>query len=263
MMQRRDLIAGAAAFPAVALLQQLVTAPAMGAVPAVTPAALASGTPFDPTTVRARARALAEQPYQAPAGHLPEFLKKLTYSQYRSIRFKPTMALWHGQRLNFEAEFFHRGFLYTDRVEIHEVADGQSRPLAYSSDLFTFGKVPAPTPGDLGFAGFRIHFPLNRPDYFDEVCAFLGASYFRAVAKGQGYGLSARGLTIRTADPAGEEFPIFRAFWLERPMPGADALVICRHCSTARARPARSVSPSVRARTPCSTPRCRCIHASR
>ena len=226
MMQRRDLIAGAAVLPAVALLQRLVTAPAMGALPAVTPAAQASGTPFDPTTVHARARALSELPYQAPGGHLPDSLKKLTYSQYRSIRFKPKMALWHGQGLKFEAEFFHRGFLYPDRVEIHEVADGQSRPLAYSRDLFTFGKVPAPAPGDLGFAGFRIHFPLNRPDYFDEVCAFLGASYFRAVAKGQGYGLSARGLTIRTADPAGEEFPIFRAFWLERPMPGADALVI-------------------------------------
>ena len=64
-MQRRDLIAGAAVLPAVALLQRLVTAAAMGAVPAVTPAALAPGTPFDPTTVHARARALSEQPYQA------------------------------------------------------------------------------------------------------------------------------------------------------------------------------------------------------
>ena len=129
MMQRRDLIAGAAALPVAALLQQLVTAPAMGAVPAVTPAALASGTPFDPTTVRARARALAEQPYQAPAGHLPDSLKKLTYSQYRSIRFEPTMALWRGQGLHFAAEFFHRGFLYTNRVEIYEVADGRRRPI--------------------------------------------------------------------------------------------------------------------------------------
>ena len=77
--------------------------------------------------------------------------------------------------------------------------------------------------------------PINRPDYFDEVCAFLGASYFRAVAKGQGYGLSARGLAIKTADPAGEEFPLFRAFWLERPSQGAATPSSCTRCSTARA----------------------------
>ena len=91
--------------------------------------------------------------------------------------------------------------------------------------MFTFGKAPPPT-GDIGYAGFRLHYPLNRTDYFDEVCAFLGASYFRAVAKGQGYGMSARGLAIKTADPAGEEFPLFKAFWLERPAKGADVIVV-------------------------------------
>jgi glucans biosynthesis protein len=58
------------------------------------------------------------------------------------------------------------------------------------------------------------------------LCAFLGASYFRAIAKGQGYGISARGLSIKTADTAGEEFPVFRSFWIERPAPGADIIVI-------------------------------------
>ena len=88
------------------------------------------------------------------------------------------------------------------------MADGRAEPIRYSPDLFTFDKVKPPT-GDIGFAGFRLHYPLNRPDYFDEICAFLGASYFRAVAQGQGYGLSARGLAIKTADPSGEEFPLF------------------------------------------------------
>ena len=74
--------------------------------------------------------------------------------------------------------------------------------------MFTFGDQPAPDiKGNLGFAGFRIHGPINRPDYFDEIGVFLGASYFRAVAKGQTYGLSARGLSLNTADPKGEEFP--------------------------------------------------------
>ena len=104
---------------------------------------------------------------------------------------------------------------------MNEVVDGRSSPVRYSPDMFSFGSAPKPTNEDLGFAGFRLHAPLNRPDYFDEVGAFLGASYFRAVARGLGYGLSARGLSIKTADPAGEEFPYFKTFWLERPKPGS------------------------------------------
>ena len=46
------------------------------------------------------------------------------------------------------------------------------------------------------------------------------------MAKGQGYGLSARGLAIKTAEPAGEEFPLFRSFWLERPAKGSDVIVV-------------------------------------
>ncbi len=229
-MDRRDLIGGAVALPAATLLARLAIAPADAATPAAQHPAHAparpAATPFGAITVHDQARALAAQPYKAPTPHLPAYLQHLTYSQYRSIRYKPAKALWRGQGLKFEAEFFHLGFLYGDRVEVNEVVNGQSRPVPYHADLFTFDKVRQPTSDDLGFAGFRIHYPLNRPDYFDEVCAFLGASYFRAVAQGQGYGLSTRGLAIRTADPRGEEFPLFRAFWLERPQPGADTLVI-------------------------------------
>lgn len=70
---------------------------------------------------------------------------------------------------------------------------------------------------DIGYAGFRLHYPLNTDDYFDELISFLGASYFRALAEGQKYGLSARGLAIDTAVPTGEEFPVFKEFWLQRP----------------------------------------------
>ena len=83
-----------------------------------------------------------------------------------------------------------------------------------------------PPTGDIGFAGFRLHNPINRPDYFDEVCAFLGASYFRAVAKDQGYGLSARGLAIKTARSRRRGIPAVPAFWLERPGKGSDAIVV-------------------------------------
>lgn len=191
---------------------------------AATPDAASGGTPFDGSTVREAARALAQQPYKAPPENLPGKLADLTYDQYRDIRFRPDQALWRDGNLPFQMQLFHRGFLYKPRVEIHEVAAGVARPVRYSPDLFTFQNLERPPNEDLGFAGFRLHAPINRPDYFDEVCAFLGASYFRAVARNQGYGLSARGLAINTADPKGEEFPLFRAFWVERPREGVNAI---------------------------------------
>lgn len=212
-MRRREMLLGSAA------LSIAVGAPAL-------PAFAAAEMPFDGGMVRKMAQDLASKPYKAPDSKLPDALSNLNYDQYRMIRFDTRRSLWRGQNLPFEVQFLHRGFLYHDRVEIHEVADGKAAPIAYSQDMFEFGKLQPPPLGDVGFAGFRIHAPINRPDYFDEICVFVGASYFRAVAKGQGYGLSARGLSIKTANPQGEEFPAFRAFWLERPHPGVDVVVV-------------------------------------
>jgi glucans biosynthesis protein len=212
-MRRREL------FPLVAALG---LAPAAKAAPADSPANSA----FDAATVRNLARELARKPYQPPDAALPDELANLKYSDYQTLRFDTSKALWRGDGGKFTIQFFHRGFLFKDRVDILEVADGQARPIRYSTDLFDVSKVQPAPKGDLGFAGFRVHYPINRPDYNDEVCAFLGASYFRAIARGQGYGLSARGLSIKTGDPGGEEFPLFKCFWLERPAKGSDVLVI-------------------------------------
>lgn len=189
------------------------------------PARAADPAPFDAATVRTLARQLATQPYKAPPSDLPSPYKDLDFDAYRDIRFAVDKSLWRGQGRKFTVQFFHRGYIYHDRVDIYEVADGRAAPVKYSPDLFSFGKNP-PSATDLGFAGFRIQYPLNHADGTDEVAAFLGASYFRAIAKGQGYGISARGLSIKTADSGGEEFPVFRAFWLERPAPGSDLMVI-------------------------------------
>jgi glucans biosynthesis protein len=185
-----------------------------------------AGATFDPGVLRRIAHELAQKPFQPPDGKLPDPLSKLGYDQYRDFRFDPQRALWREQGLLFTVQLFHRGFLYTNKVDLYEVVDGTAQPIHYSPDLFTFGPNPRPPEGDLGFAGFRIHTPFNRPDYFDEAAAFLGASYFRAVGKGQGYGLSARGLAVRTADPTGEEFPVFKAFWIERPRSGVNSIVV-------------------------------------
>ncbi len=105
-MRRRELLLGSAI---------LSVAAALGPV---APARADDATPFDSATVRNLARNLAQQPYKAPDSPLPDDLTKLDYQAYRSIRFDPGHALWRGQGLKFTAEFFHRGFLYKDRVDI-------------------------------------------------------------------------------------------------------------------------------------------------
>jgi glucans biosynthesis protein len=182
---------------------------------------------FGSSYVRDLARNLASKPFEPPDEKLPDALKNLNYDQYRSIRFLPERALWRSEGLPFQVQFFHRGFFYKNRVDLYEVSNGRAVPIRYRRDDFSFGEGLGQWPdADLGFAGFRIHAPINRPDYFDEVCVFLGATYFRAVAKGETYGLSARGLSIDTGETKGEEFPVFKAFWLEKPAPKANSVVV-------------------------------------
>ena len=215
-MNRRRFLQAAAALPLASSTASGLAWPARAA-----PAA------FDPSIVRQIARDVAGKPFKAPDTKLPDSLKNLDYDHYRAIRFLPERALWRGEKLPFEVQFFHRGFYYAPRVDIYEVANGQATRIAYRSDYFSFGSTAPPSPEvDLGFAGFRIHAPINRPDYYDEVCVFLGASYFRAVAKGEIYGLSARGLAINTGEAKGEEFPLFKTFWIEKPTANANSIVV-------------------------------------
>jgi len=182
---------------------------------------------FNAQAVRRMAQELAQQAYKAPDHSLASDLVNIDYDAYRGIRFRPDRALWKSEGLPFQLQFFHRGWIYKDRVRIFIVENGRAQEVVYSPDLFTFDKVKPPAPGvNIGFAGFRLHAPFNRPDYYDEVGVFLGASYFRAVAKGQVYGLSARGLSIKTADPKGEEFPAFTSFWIEKPAKGTTSIVV-------------------------------------
>lgn len=208
-------------------LQTAAAVPLSNSVAGLIVPARAEASPFDRSIVRQLARDAANKPYKAPDVKLPDNLKNLDYDHYRQIRFLPERSLWRSEKLLFEVQFFHRGFFYAPRIDIYEVANGQATKVAYRPDDFSFGSnTPPGTDVDLGFAGFRIHAPINKPDYYDEVCVFLGASYFRAVAKGEIYGLSARGLAINTGEAKGEEFPLFKTFWIEKPAPNANSIVV-------------------------------------
>jgi glucans biosynthesis protein len=181
---------------------------------------------FDDVSERAAKQALS--PYQASEHPPPAELKALTYDQYRDIRFRPDHALWRAESLPFEIMFFHLGKFQTQPVLVDEIMDGGVRYIPYDSAEFDYGKnkLSPKNWGDLGFAGFRAHYPLNSAAYKDEVVVFLGMSYFRALGKGMRYGLSARGLAIDTVGGQGEEFPRFSEFWIVRPAPNAKLLTI-------------------------------------
>ena len=142
-------------------------------------------------------------------------MQALSYDQYRDIRFRPDRALWRNDKLPFELMFFHLGKFQKNAVRIDEVTPQGTQHIPYRAGDFDFGKnkLSPQSWGDLGFGGFRAHYPLNSTAYKDEVAVFLGASYFRALGAGQRYGLSARGLAIDTVGGQGEEFPAFIRFW--------------------------------------------------
>jgi glucans biosynthesis protein len=184
---------------------------------------------FSQEWLDAFAKSLASRPYEAPKQRLDSALKDISYDQYRDIRYKPEKAIWREDNLPFRLELFHTGgAFYAFPVSIFIVESGRAALIPYSPDLFTFGPlVKPPAPGsNSGFAGFKVRTTLNKPNVFDEFLVFLGASYFRAIAAEQVYGLSARGLAINTGQSGGEEFPLFRSFWIERPMPGNQKLTI-------------------------------------
>ncbi len=196
---------------------------------AAVPAEGSEGASFDFSRLIEMAKDLAGRAYVPPAP-MSQTLRDLAYDQLRNIRYNTDLSLWRQEGLPFEVQFFQDGFYFDRSVAIHVVEPtGKVVPVPFSVNLFNYPDDVLKTKiasADAGFAGFRIHFPLNRTDYKDEVASFLGASYFRAVGNGNWYGLSARGLALNTALPSGEEFPWFREFWLVKPGPSDETITL-------------------------------------
>jgi len=175
-----------------------------------------------------RAKALAATSYAKPANDLPRSLQRLAYGEYRQIRFKTEHALWAGEGTAFAVSFYHPGRQFGHAVKINAITAQGVRPINFDPRHFDYGnnRFDAADLEGLGYAGFRILYPLNSPELKDELLSFLGASYFRAVAPGQVYGASARGLAVDTGLPSGEEFPRFVEFWIARPARSDRSLTI-------------------------------------
>jgi periplasmic glucans biosynthesis protein len=179
---------------------------------------------FVPSAIIDTARALSRLPYAPPDNALPARFQDLDYDRYIRIQSNPDMALFRGTGVGFAIEPLHRGFVFSSAVALHVVEEGVIRRIAYDPKFFRYNDIGAPDEGtDLGYSGFRI-LAGNGNDLVEQAI-FQGSTYFRAIANGQSLGAMARGISVRTSEPGGEEFPAFRSFFIEKPIPGEPLII--------------------------------------
>lgn len=220
-MTRRQSLALAAAFAALPALAR-----GEGTEPGIQ---LGKARPFGSEDILDTARSLARKKYVPPVT-VPEAWQNLSYDQYRKIWFDTRNALWRGTGKPVQVEFFAPGLYFPApiRVNVLDPRKGEVSPVLFDLNVFDHtDKLPdLPVDETLGYSGLRLHGELERKGVYQEYAVFQGASYFRAIGRGDIYGLSARGLALNTGAPEGEEFPEFREFWIETPEAGETGVVL-------------------------------------
>jgi periplasmic glucans biosynthesis protein len=184
---------------------------------------------FDFDVLRARAKALAAQAYAPLKGEMPEWIRKMSYDELRSIEFDGRHSLGFREKLPFQVQFLHPGFLFDKTVRVYELRGNKAEPVPFRREYYNYSYSktlkPGPMPETMGFAGVRLMFRHGGPTALHtEIGSFAGASYFRFLGRNTPYGLSARGLAINTGEPTPEEFPMFTEFWVERVDPRATSM---------------------------------------
>ena len=187
-----------------------------------------TGGGFGFENVRDIAERLSAESYQPDDLVLPEPLRGLDPPTYNKISYRDEDALWRDEDSRFRIVFRHLGSYYKKPIKVNVIDQGGLTEVGFNKNLFNYGieGLSDQLPGNLGFAGLTLHYSSDGPGHYPEIGTFHGASYFRLLGRDQQYGISARGLAIDTALPKGEEFPMFREFWLEKPGPGADEIKI-------------------------------------
>ncbi|MDB5777337.1 MAG: mdoG [Herbaspirillum sp.] len=212
-------MAGIASASARGRSRALRAAPARALLLAGLLLAAASAHAFDFNDVVRDAQALSTKSYKRPVDNLPKDVKALSYDQYTDITYRPEKNVWRAEKLPFELSFSHEGSAYNLPVKINEIVGNTAREIKFSPDLFDYGnnKLNQDQLRSLGFAGVQVQYPINSNKTKSDVFSLLGASYFRALGKGQNYGVTARGLAVDTALQSGEEFPRFVEVWIDKP----------------------------------------------
>ena len=99
----------------------------------------------------------------------------------------PTTSFGGAHSSPSRSHSFTRAGTSPSRCAIHEITASGVREIRFDPDQFDYGANKVDTTGARrarATPGFRVHYPINSPQYKDEVLVFLGASYFRALGKG-------------------------------------------------------------------------------
>ncbi len=192
------------------------------------PAAPPAKIKFTDDFVTEMAQRLAREPHAVKQLDSNSPLRQINYDQYRDLRVDSEQALWRNEQVPFRVDVLPAGFLFQNPVSISVVENGLAGEITAPPGTFILGPLVEKQLANLTLplSGFRVRSLINSRAVWDEFLVFQGASFFRAVGKGSAYGLSARGLALRTAAPTGEEFPAFTHFWIERPAANAKGIVI-------------------------------------
>lgn len=184
---------------------------------------------FDFENFSSRMQALAQAPFTPVSATLPEAFQQLDYDAYRKIQYRADASKWAADSFGYRLQAFHLGWLYAEPVKVFEVESGQAHPVDFAAADFEYHDSAMAEAAQAqefpGVAGFRVNYPLNRPDAYDELVSFLGASYFRSLGRDNVYGLSARGLVLNSWVDLPEEFPRFSEFYVEKPQNGGPLTV--------------------------------------
>ena len=189
------------------------------------------GNYWDETALTSYAQLLASRPFRETAP-LPGSFAAMDYDSYRKILFDPTRTLWRAENQPFQMELYHRGYIYPEQVRLFTIEPAgdtlagfapRVRAIPFDRSMFAYrgdasGILHDPEYGrEKGFAGYKLIAHVPSSEWMQEVFSFIGSSYFRGLADGQVYGTSCRALAINIGMNEDEEFPAFRAFWLEKP----------------------------------------------
>lgn len=217
---RRGVLKGAAAVAAAHAVGGRVSA--QNAPPL---ARLGEGQRFDFAALAEIASAMAKRPFVAPSvSDLPDGYANMAYDQYVSIRAQPSAVVWGAENRGMAIEPLHRGYVFNTATPIYLVEDGVVRRVAFERGKFDYGKVTPPPAGvDLAFSGFRL---FAGSDRMQEMALFQGPAFFRALARGQNFGIIARGLILRPGETRGEEVPHVRGYWIDRPAAQSGVMVV-------------------------------------
>ena len=168
-------------------------------------------------------------PFSRKVLDLPCELVGLDYDSWRYIAYEGSNTVWRKGDLPFQVETGHRGYLFTQRVDLNEVERGVAADMPFNPHAFEYRDwlKGYRFPRTLGHSGWKLLGKFNderqaaarneKDVYVREIGSFLGSSYFRLLGSQHVYGSSTRGLAVDCAMPHPEEFPVFTQYWLERP----------------------------------------------